>query len=409
MEILALYTSPDALTTALAAGARHLAATLEGFALIYLHGSPAGEPDGWAGFTCAKDAVVAGTSLEAFRSQTAHSERPLRCDAPEDPPRVWSRASGGVFGFPLRHGEQTRGTAIVGCPGPWPRMQNGEIESILRQITLVLDHHAVSKNEHDSPEPSDEALQLSEQLFAQDLQLMKQEERIDRVERLKNDLIEKMSIELRGPLNQIISQIIAVLAGEHESLSEAGRQALRKSLDDGNTLLRILQNIVDLWRLRQGGVHVEAQEVNLSEVLDEAIFNVRDSVRPGVTLEKRLAASLPKVQTDLGKLNQILFHLLDNSAKFTLDGRITLEVSVEEGQLLCTITDSGIGIATDDQERVFEEFFQVDSSPESIHRGAGLGLSLAHGLIEQLGGAISFTSEIGQGTQFSFTLPVATY
>jgi len=409
MEILALYESSENVATALAAGARHLAATVDGFALVYCEDSDSSEPDGWAGFTCAKDAQTAGEELDQFRRETAGAERPLRCDAPKDPQRIWARAGGGVFGFPLRHGGRIRGVAIVACPGPWPRVRNAEVESILRQVTLVLDHQAVSQQQAapaaTAEEPSEELLRLSEQLLAQDIEIIKRDERLGQVEQLKNDLIEKMSYELRMPLNGIIERTISVLAAEHENLSNVGRAALRESLDEGNALLRTLQNILDLWRVKQNAIRVEVQDVNLSEVIEEAIFNVRDSLAPGVTLEKRMPSALPKVRTDLTKLNQILFHLLDNAAKFTQNGRIELELSVEEGQLLCTVTDSGVGIANDDRSEIFDEFFQVDS--DSGRRGAGLGLTLARALIEQLGGAISVASEVGQGSRFSFTLPVS--
>ena len=171
MEILALYESSDNIGTALAAGARHLAGIVEGFALIYCDGADPSEPDGWAGFTCAQDAQTAGASLATFRTQSAEAERPLRCDAPTEPTRVWERANGGVFGFPLRHSGRTRGVAIVGCPGSWPRVRNAEIESVLRQITLVLDHHGVSvSGGGGDEEPGDELLRLSEQLLAQDIE-----------------------------------------------------------------------------------------------------------------------------------------------------------------------------------------------------------------------------------------------
>jgi signal transduction histidine kinase len=406
LEILALYTSPDTLPMALAAGARHLAAALQGFALVYVRQPESGEPEGWAGFTCAKDAQTAGGALADFIAQVGRSERPLRTEAPQEPTRIWARAAGGVFGFPLRHAGQTRGIAILGCPGPWPRMLNAEVESVLRQVTLVLDHHLVSQ-QPPAGEPSDELLKLSEQLLAQDIELIRKEERLSSAERLKSDLIEKMSYELRAPLNAMIERVISVLANEHESLSVTGREALRGVLDDGNRLMRTLQNILDLWRIKQGELRVEIQDVNLAEVIDEAIFNVRDVLQPDVELEKRLPARLPKVRTDLAKLNQILFHLLDNAAKFTRRGRIELEMNIEDGLLFCSVSDSGIGIAPDDQERVFDEFYLVDGSPDSRHAGAGLGLTLTKALLEALGGAISVQSEIGRGSRFSFTLPVA--
>ncbi len=407
MEILALYESTESLGTALSAGARHLAATIEGFALIYQQDSAPGDPDGWAGFTCARDAQIAGGELDALREQAAASPRPIRCDAPAEPARIWARAAGGLFGFALRHGDQVRGVAIVGCPGPWPRVRNAEVESIMRQVGLVLDHHAVSQGQGPGDEPSDEVLRLSEQLLAQDIELIKQTERIDQVEQLKNDLIEKMSYELRMPLNSIIERIISVLAAEHEQLSDMGRTSLRESLDEGNALLRTLQNILDLWRIKQNAIRVEVQDINLAEVVEEAIFNVRDSLSSEVRLEKRMPESLPKIRTDLAKLNQILFHLLDNATKFTPRGKIELELSVEEGQLLCSVADTGVGISNDDKSEVFDEFFQVDPSPETGRKGAGLGLTLTRALVEQLGGAITLASELGQGSRFSFTLPVS--
>ena len=405
MEILGLYSTPETLNSALAAGARHLAGTLQGFALIYRSGANLSEPDGWAGFTCASDAMAAGSLLAEFIQEATYADRPLRTEAPDEPRRIWSRAAGGVFGFPLSHCGRTRGVAILGYPAEWPRMRNAEVESILRQVSLILDHCAITESP-ESSDPSDEVLRLSEQLFAQDLELIKQEERLGQVEQLKSDLIEKMSYELRTPLNSIIERVISVLATEHEHLSEAGREALRGALDDGNALLRTLQNILDLWRVKQNELRVELQQVNLAEIVEEAVFNVRDSLHPEVSLQRSVGPSLPKVRTDLAKLNQILWHLLDNAAKFTHRGSIELELRLEEGQLLCAVTDTGIGVTPDDQSEIFDEFFLVDNSPDSKHRGAGLGLTLAKALVESLGGAISFSSEIGTGSRFSFTLPV---
>ncbi len=406
MEILALYSSPEALGAALAAGARHLAGATEGFALVYQVGSAGREPEGWAGFTCAGDAQIAGEHLDSFRKRTEFAERPLRSGAPEEPARIWQRAAGGVYGVPLRRGERALGVALVGCPGPWPRVRNAEIESVLSQLALVLEHHGMTLGQASGDDPSDELLRLSEQLLSQDLELIQKDERVSEVEKLKDELVERMSHELRSPLNAIIERIISVLASEHESLSDSGRVALREALDSGNALLRTLQNILDLWRLRRDDITVDLHDVNLYELVGEAIFNVRDSLRPGVEFEQRLARSMPKVKTDLGKLNQILFHILDNAAKFTHQGRIELELLLEEGQLLCNVVDTGVGIAPDDLTQIFDEFFQVDASTDNGYAGAGLGLTLTRALVERMGGAISVQSEIGRGTRMSFTLPL---
>jgi hypothetical protein len=109
-----------------------------------------------------------------------------------------------------------------------------------------------------------------------------------------------MSYELRQPLNSMIERMISVLANEHEALSPSGRDSLRGVLADGNTLMQMLQNILELWRLKQGEVTVEVQDVNLAEVIGEAIFSVRDTLQPDVVFEKRIPSALPKIRTDLG-------------------------------------------------------------------------------------------------------------
>jgi len=406
VEIVALYPSPETLPTALAAGARHLAAIVEGFALVYRPESDTTEPDGWAGFTCARDAQAAGEHLAEFRKRIAIAEAPILIQAPDAPPRIWARAAGGVYGFALRHCGGLRGVAMVGCPGPWPRIRKAEIDSILGQLGLVLDHCAARESSPAAEEPPDEVLQMSEQLFAQDIELIKKSERIDHVEQLHDDLIDKTSQELRTPINGILERIISVLSTEHESLSDPARKALREALDDGNSVLRTLQTLQDLWRTKRDGVDIQVNDVNLYEVVEEAVFNVRDHLHPDVELEKRLPGSLPKIRTDVAKLSQILFLILDNAVKFTRRGRVELEVMLEEGQLLVNVTDTGIGISPEDQEQIFEEFFQVDPTRDGSYSGAGLGLTLARALVERMGGAIGISSEIGRGSRFGFTLPV---
>lgn len=409
MEILALYNSPESLPAALAAGARHLAGILSGFALIYRKGSAADQPDGWAGFACAEDAQSAGNALARFRDQVKDCHEALRIDALEGPPRIWERAAGGVYGFQLQVSAPPApviGVVLVGCPDEWPSMRKAEVDSVLHQLALVLDHCSALSSEASS-EPSEDLLLMSEQLFAQDIELLKKEEELGRVEQLHDDLIEKVSHELRTPMNSILERLVSILSTDHENLAESSRESLRGALDDGNGILRTLENLRDLWRLKRGLVSPEIQEVNLYDVVNEAIFNVRDQLRPDVVLEKRLPTELGKLETDLALLSQILFLILDNAVKFTPQGRVSLQASLEEGLLLVDVTDTGIGISAEDRERIFDEFFQVDRGRGGPYRGAGLGLALARALLERLGGAISVSSEIGRGARFSFTLPVA--
>jgi len=321
-----------------------------------------------------------------------------------------SREAGGILVIPIL-GHRAHGALAVACP----REPNSVLREVLtmaaESIGAQLDRLELSAELAEqgrcAEEKSDEVLKLSETLFAQDIELLRSNERLGQIERLKNDFIEKMSRELRTPLNSIIESIIGVLAGENDVLSEAAQQSLRHALDDGTAFLRTLQNILDLWRIKQAELPVEHQEVNFREVVEEAIFSVQDTLAgKSVEIEKTFAEPLPKLRTDLAKVNQILFLLLDNAVKFTPRGRIEIRSRVEGSELVCEIQDTGIGICADDQQFVFDEFFQVDELASTKYRGAGLGLALVRDLVSLLDGSLSMKSDVGTGTTFGFRLPV---
>ena len=216
-----------------------------------------------------------------------------------------------------------------------------------------------------------------------------------------------MSRELRTPLNGIIEAIISVLTGEHESLSDTAKESLRSALDDGTAFLRTLQNILELWRIKQSELPVEIQDVNFRETVEEAIFSVQDSIgsKP-VGIEQQIDEHFPKIRTDVTKINQILFLLLDNAVKFTPSGRVTISARVDGERLWCEVRDTGIGICPDDQQVIFDEFFQVDAPASRKYTGAGLGLTLLRDLVVLLEGEVHLSSEVGAGSAFSFEIPI---
>jgi two-component system autoinducer 2 sensor kinase/phosphatase LuxQ len=125
-----------------------------------------------------------------------------------------------------------------------------------------------------------------------------------------------------------------------------------------------------------------------------------------VTIEKHFEEPLPKIRTDLAKVNQVLFLLLDNAAKFTSHGQIDIFVRVAESELICEVKDTGIGICPDDQQFIFDEFYQVDELASTKYRGSGLGLTLVRDLVKLLDGTIEVESEVGSGSRFTFRVPV---
>ena len=367
-----------------------------------------------AGFDTPEEARAAAQRLRPFVQDAYETGRGSAL--PASTPLPASASEGSVL--PIAIDGRVHGVLLVTAPGPIRGEARETLDGILESAAVRLDHSALLSRTREleealteklrvEEERGDEVLKLSEALFAQDIELLRNNEKLGKVEKLKNDFIEKMSRELRTPLNSIIEAIISVLAGENERLGESAKASLRAALDDGTAFLRTLQNILDLWRIKQGELPLESQELNFREVVEEAIFSVQDTLgdKP-VTIERRYREPLPKMRTDLAKVNQILFLLLDNAAKFTREGTIEIEAGVGGGKLTCHVRDTGIGICPDDRQFLFDEFFQVDDAASARYRGAGLGLTLVRDLLVLLDGEIELESEVGVGTRVSFGLPV---
>jgi signal transduction histidine kinase len=397
--------------------AARAAEAVGGRALVFAHAPHAdgsfGAPPlrAAAGFENPEEARGAAQRLRSFVQDAFETGREATL-----PAETFPGAEGGAV--PLVVDGRVRGVLVTAAPAAASAEARESLAAIAESAAVRLDHAAllgrVRELEEEllektarEEERGDEVLKLSEALFAQDIELLRNNEKLGKVEKLKSDFIEKMSRELRTPLNSIIESIISVLAGENETLSEGAKGCLRAALDDGTSFLRTLQNILDLWRIKQGELPIESQEVNFREVVEEAIFSVQDTLgdKP-VTIERRYHEPLPKVRTDLAKVNQILFLLLDNAAKFTREGRIEIEAGVSGGRLTCHVRDTGIGICSDDRQYLFDEFFQVDDAASTRYRGAGLGLTLVRDLLGLLEGSIELTSEVGAGTCVTFHVPV---
>jgi signal transduction histidine kinase len=373
-----------------------------------------------AGFRNAEEARGLAAKIDGIVQETLTSVRPR--SGPLEGPLAGRGGSEGVLAIPLLARGRAVGVVVIAPTGPLSADAREAIETLAWGVGCQIDHpslaaemETLSRRSETADagagtgldERSDELLRLSEELFAQDIELLRSNEKLGKIEKLKNDFIEKMSRELRTPLNSIIEATITVLSSEHENLSPASRDTLRHALDEGTAFQRTLQNILDLWRLKQNELPIEIQELSVSDVIDETIFSVQDALgsKP-VEIEKEIPEPIGKIRTDLGKLNQILFHLLDNAVKFTEQGKIQIGARLADGRLHCWIADTGIGICADDQRCIWNEFYQVDDRASARYRGAGLGLTLVHDLLTLLEGDSMLTSEPGSGTRIEFSLPV---
>jgi signal transduction histidine kinase len=411
------------LTAALRASASRAASTTGGCALIFaiMPGNDGADASAKlraaAGFASPDEArgvsqEVLADIEDVVSSQESKSLAPLAS--------LGERAAGGVIVLPLLFEDRIHGALAVASPVAIDATSEPVLAQIASNGAVHLDHLRVlaelesmqaaptrAESAPASEDKTDELLKLSEELFAQDIQLLRSNEKLGKIEKLKNDFIEKMSLELRTPLNAIIEAIISVLAGENDAISDYAKASLRTALDEGTAFQRTLQNILDLWRIKQGELPTEIQDVNFTETVEETIFSVQETLdSKGIEIEKQIEEPMPKVLTDLAKANQILFLLLENAAKFTEQGQITISARVEKETLHCSVADTGIGICPDDQQLIYDEFFQVDEFSSHRYRGAGLGLTLVRDLLVLLEGELHLESEPGHGTTVSFSIPV---
>jgi two-component system, NtrC family, sensor kinase len=231
---------------------------------------------------------------------------------------------------------------------------------------------------------------------------------LEAASRHKSEFLANMSHELRTPLNAILgfSEVLAErMFGE---VNEKQAEYLQDILSSGRHLLSLINDILDLSKVEAGRLELELGRFHLPTALDNALTLVRGrATRHGITLTQTVDERLGDIVADERKVTQILVNLLSNAVKFTPEGgRVGLTATAAEGVLTIAVTDTGVGIAPEDQAAIFEEFRQVGREDARTQEGTGLGLTLARKFVELHGGRIWVQSQVGQGSTFSFTLPV---
>jgi signal transduction histidine kinase len=229
---------------------------------------------------------------------------------------------------------------------------------------------------------------------------------IEAASRHKSEFLANMSHELRTPLNAIIgfSEILAEkMFGD---INEKQTEYLHDILESGRHLLSLINDILDLSKVEAGRMELELSGFDLPSAIENALILVRERAsRRGITLGRTIDERLGTLRGDERKVKQVLLNLLSNALKFTPEGgRIDVSARAQDGVAEIAVTDTGVGIAPEDQEAIFEEFRQVGTADKKVE-GTGLGLALSRKFIELHGGRIWVKSDVGQGSTFTFTLP----
>jgi signal transduction histidine kinase len=179
-------------------------------------------------------------------------------------------------------------------------------------------------------------------------------------------------------------------------------------LSSGRHLLSLINDILDLSKIEAGRMELEVTTFDLPLAIENALVLIRERAsRHGIKLDRVIDDRIGDFTGDERKVKQVLVNLLSNAVKFTPEGgQIKVEASLGDGGAIISVTDTGIGIAKEDQEAIFEEFRQVGSNYAQKREGTGLGLTLTRKFVEMHGGKLWVESELGKGSKFTFTLPM---
>lgn len=226
-------------------------------------------------------------------------------------------------------------------------------------------------------------------------------------DKVKSAFLASMSHELRTPLNSVINYSKFVVKGVMGPVTERQEETLNKVVASGQHLLSLINDVLDMSKIESGSLTLFIEDdLNLNTILDTAISSGESLLHEKpVNLEQDIQANLPMMRGDRKRITQILLNIVSNACKFTEEGLVKIRASVEEGNLLVSVQDTGPGIAEKDRELVFSSFKQTGTGLRQ-GEGTGLGMPISKNLAEAHGGKLWFESEVGKGSTFYVKLPI---
>jgi signal transduction histidine kinase len=229
---------------------------------------------------------------------------------------------------------------------------------------------------------------------------------LQRANQHKAEFLANMSHELRTPLNSILGFSQLLLEGDGGVLSGEQRQDVEIVRQNGQHLLGLINDLLDISKLEAGKAQLHRGEVEVEALISECVESVSSLAKTKkLELSARVAPDVGRAFADGPKLKQVLLNLLGNAIKFTEFGSVLVETERQGAELVISVTDTGIGVPADDTERIFESFQQGNSGISGKYQGTGLGLAISRQLVEMHGGRLWVRSTPGKGSTFTFTIP----
>ncbi|MCG6918319.1 MAG: GAF domain-containing protein [Deltaproteobacteria bacterium] len=223
----------------------------------------------------------------------------------------------------------------------------------------------------------------------------------------KSEFLANMSHELRTPLNAILGYTELILDKIYGNVPEQIQEVLERVEKNGRHLLSLINDVLDISKIEAGQLSLSLNDYSMKEVVQTVVTAVESlAAEKNLQLQVRVAPEVDRGKGDEQRISQVLLNLVGNAIKFTDEGKVEVEAITSKDTFVISVADTGPGLSEVDQQKIFEEFHQVDASSTRKKGGTGLGLSIAKKIVEMHGGRIWVESTLGKGSTFSFTLPV---
>ncbi|MCD6300261.1 MAG: response regulator [Dehalococcoidales bacterium] len=240
--------------------------------------------------------------------------------------------------------------------------------------------------------------------------LFETNEELKKATQAKSEFLANMSHELRTPFNAVIGFSELLLDEIPGKINQKQRQCLDDILSSSKHLLSLINDVLDLSKVEAGKLELKQKDFTLNKLIESLTRTIMPILVPRKqSLDIEIEKGLPPIHADKTKIRQVLLNLLSNSVKFMPDGgKLKIEAIRKDSWCQISVIDNGIGMKQEEQERIFEPFYQLDNPISRERSGTGLGLTIAKQIVEKHGGRIWVESEYGKGSRFTFTLPLAT-
>jgi signal transduction histidine kinase/PAS domain-containing protein len=290
---------------------------------------------------------------------------------------------------------------------------HGELNAV---VTILHDRREALEKAHLYEQLKQGADELERKVQAATADIAQQNEllrrqaiELEQASALKTQFLANMSHEFRTPLNAMLGYTSMLLQGVAGTIEPPARRQLTRIESNGRHLLTIINEILDISRIEAGRMPLQISRFKIPELMAEVKAELEPIIiRSKLTVTVQMDKDLPLLSSDRQKVKQILLNLLSNALKFTHHGGVTIVArkDARDRTLSLSVADTGIGISPGDQDRVFEDFRQLDNSPTRAYGGTGLGLSICRRLAQMLDGRITLESMVGKGSTFTLTLPL---